>query len=668
MQSDFILLILIFLGSSVFITYFMMKLKIHPIIGFIVTGSIIGPNGLKIVNDPSAVSSISNIGVILLLFTLGLEFSIEKLLRLKKYVFGGGLSQVLGTFLAFFILGYFIFSSFKAAVILGFLTATSCTAIFIKLISDKGLTDSPFGKMGVGILLLQDIISVPMIIIVPLLAADTVSFSDVILKILKSAFLGGVVFFVSKYLTNFLLSKVVKLRVREIFILTIIVISLGMAYLTGSLGISIFMGAFLAGVVLADSNYTHQIIADIQIFKDSFLAIFFISIGLLTNPVFILNNYGKIALFLIALILIKGFIIFLVSNQILKSEKVSFRMGLSLFSIGEFSFVVAALSYDLKIIDDTFYQLFLAGSVFSMILTPFGFKYGYKLYDLIFKKNRETDDTNSSYSDELRDHVIIIGYGLNGRNLSHVLKETDIKYVICEMNINTVKEMEKKGEPIIFGDATKEEILHVLGVDRAKVVVIAISDPEATKRIVKTIRNIKEDVIVIVRTRYVAEVDMFRRLGADEIIPEEFETSIEIFSRVLMRYNVPVNIIHVLVQKIRENNYESLRTVDIHPKKLLATTFEDLHIDVVSYQVMTESELVSKSIKDIDLRKNTGASIIAIKRGEKVIQSPTAEEVLQSGDIIYITGTKIVVERAIEYLDRWREDTVSHLELSAINN
>lgn len=668
MHSEFILLILIFLGSSVLITYFMMKLKIHPIIGFIITGSIVGPNGFKIVNDPTVVSSISEIGVILLLFTLGLEFSIEKLLRLKRYVFGGGFVQVMATFLLFFILGYFVFKSFKTAIVLGFLTALSSTAIVIKLISEKGLTDSPFGKMGIGILLFQDIMVVPIMVIVPLLAAETISFTDIFLKVLKSAFLGGVVFFVSKYVTNFLLSKVVKLRVREIFILTIIVISLGMAYLTGLLGISMSMGAFLAGVVLADSIYTHQIIADIQPFKDSFLAIFFISIGLLTDPRFIVNNFDKIALFLVALILLKGVIIFLVSNYLLRSVKVSFRTALSLFQIGEFSFVVAALSHNLKIIDDAFYQLFLAGSVFSMILTPFGFKYGYKLYDLIFKKDRDKMDLKSNESEELKDHVIIIGYGLNGKNLSHVLKETDIKYVICEMNINTVREMEKKGEPIIFGDATKDEILHVLGVERARVVVIAISDPEATKRIVKTIRRIKEDVVVIVRTRYVAEVDMFRRLGADEIIPEEFETSIEIFSRVLMRYNVPVNIIHVLVQKIKENNYESLRTVDIQPKKLLATSFEDLHIDVVSYQVMAESDLVSRSIKEIDLRKNTGASIIAIKRGEKVIQSPTADEILHSGDIIYITGTKIVVERAIEYLDSWREDTISHLELSAINN
>lgn len=655
MHSEFILLILIFLGSSVFITYFMMKLKIHPIIGFIITGSIVGPNGFKIVSDPTIVSSISEIGVILLLFTLGLEFSIEKLLRLKRYVLGGGLSQVIATFILFFLLGFLIYGSYKTAIVLGLLSALSSTAIVLKLISEKGLTDSPIGKMGIGILLFQDIMVVPIMVIVPLLAAETISFIDILLKISKSAFLGGVVFFVSKYVTNFLLAKVVRLRVREIFILTIISISLGMAYLTGLLGISMSMGAFLAGVVLADSIYTHQIIADIQPFKDSFLAIFFISIGLLTDPFFIVKNYDKILLFLVALLVIKGLVIFFVSNYILKSVKVSFRMALTLFQIGEFSFVVAALSHNLKIIDDNFYQLFLAGSVFSMILTPFGFKYGYKLYDLIFRKGEDKKDFKSSDHEELKDHVIIVGYGLNGRNLSHVLKETNIRYIICEMNIKTVKEMEEKGEPIIFGDATKEEILHVLGVDRAKVVVIAISDPEATKRIVKTIRNIKEDVIVIVRTRYVAEVDMFRRLGADEIIPEEFETSIEIFSRVLMRYNVPMNIIHILVQKIRENNYESLRTVDIHPKKLLATTFEDLHIDVVSYQVMTESELVSKSIKDIDLRKNTGASIIAIKRGERVIQSPTAEEVLQSGDIIYITGTKIVVERAIEYLNNWED-------------
>lgn len=547
--------------------------------------------------------------------------------------------------------GLFFFNSLKVSVILGILTALSSTAIVLKLISEKGLVDSPLGKMGIGILLFQDIMVVPIMIIVPLFASKEIVFVDILLKVFKSFFIGGVVFFVSKYATNFILSKVVKLRVREIFILSIIVISLGMAYLTGSLGISMSMGAFLAGVVLADSIYTHQIIADIQPFKDSFLAVFFISIGLLTDPLFIIKNFQSILIFVASLIIIKGLIIFFVSNGILKSPKVSFRLAISLFQVGEFSFVVAALSYSLKIIDEHFYQLFLAGSVFSMILTPFGFKYGYKLYDIIFRKTKDVNIKEYD-TDDLKDHVVIIGYGLNGRNLSHVLKETDIRYIICEMNINTVREMAKKGEPIIFGDATKEEILHVLGVEKARVVVIAISDPEATKRIVKLTKNIREDICVLVRTRYVAEVEMFRRLGADEIIPEEFETSIEIFSRVLMRYNVPVNIIHLLVNKIRENNYESLRTIDIQPKKIYSKGSEDILINVVTYKILPESELVSKSLKDIDLRKNTGASVIAIKRGETVIQSPTAEEKLQSGDIIYITGTKEVVDGAVEFLNR----------------
>jgi len=231
-----------------------------------------------------------------------------------------------------------------------------------------------------------------------------------------------------------------------------------------------------------------------------------------------------------------------------------------------FRLLLQPYSNKLGIIDYEFYQLFLAGSVFSMVLTPFGFKYGNKVYDFLLGERlhvlKETPQNN-----ELSNHVIIIGFGLNGRNLSHVLKETHIKYVICEMNINTVKEMEQKGEPIIFGDATKEEILHQLGIKTARVVVVAISDPDATKRIVKACKSVREDIHLIVRTRYVAEVELFKSLGADEIIPEEFETSIEIFSRVLNRYNVPVNMIQRMIEEIRRNNYESLRITDLPPKK-----------------------------------------------------------------------------------------------------
>jgi CPA2 family monovalent cation:H+ antiporter-2 len=262
-------------------------------------------------------------------------------------------------------------------------------------------------------------------------------------------------------------------------------------------------------------------------------------------------------------------------------------------------------------------------------------------------------------NDGLSNHVIIIGFGVNGRNLSHVLKETHIKYIICEMNISTVREMEQKGESIIFGDATKEEILHQLGLKTARVVVIAISDPDATKRIVKACKSIREDIHLIVRTRYVAEVELFKSLGADEIIPEEFETSIEIFSRVLNRYNVPVNMIQRMIEEIRRNNYESLRITDLPPKKIFSRSLEDLVIDVVPYEITGESELVGQSIKFVDLRARTGASIIAIKRGENIIQSPTSEEIFKAGDIVYLTGTKEVIGKATDYLNRFEIEIVA---------
>ncbi|MCA1926847.1 MAG: cation:proton antiporter [Calditerrivibrio sp.] len=658
MAHDLILFMLLFIGSSVVIAGFLTKLKIHPIIGFIIAGAVIGPNGIKLISEPGKVDAISEIGVILLLFTLGLEFSVSKLIRLKRYVFVGGGLQVFLTLIIFTIIGLFLYKNIKIALMLGILTSLSSTAIVLKLIADKGLVDSPIGKSGLGILLFQDIMVVPIMITVPLFASNNIEFTDIAIKIVKSFGLGVLIFFISKYFTNFILSKIVKLRVRELFILTIILISIGTAFLTGSLGISMSLGAFLAGVVLADSIYTHQIIADIQPFKDSFLAIFFVSIGLLTDFNFIFKNIASILSFLIALLIIKGCIIFFVTYFLTKSNKISFRLGLSLFQIGEFSFIVAALSKNLGIIDADFYQLFLATSVFSMILTPFGFKYGYRIYDKILPKFKDTDIKDSLSDEELSGHVIIIGYGLNGKNLSHVLKETDIKYVVCEMNINTVKEMEEKGEPIIFGDATKEEILHQLGIKTAKAVVIAISDPEATKRIVKSCKTTRDDIHVIVRTRYVAEVDMFKRLGADEIIPEEFETSIEIFSRVLNKYNVPINIVHRMIEEIRKNNYETLRTTDIPPKKLFLSRVDDLKIDVVPYKILADSSIVGKNIVSVNLRANTGASVIAIKRGDETIQSPTAEELFCANDIIYITGTAEVIDKAIEYLENFQK--ISH--------
>lgn len=656
MEYAFLKSLVIIFGVSALVVFVFHRIRITSIVGFLVAGVIIGPYGIGLIHDTHAVELLAEIGVILLLFTVGIEFSISKLVRMKKAVVaGGGLQMILTTA---FIVAAGVLAAVKTgdALFFGFLVALSSTAIVLKLLAEKGETDSPHGRVMVGILIFQDLCIVPLMFLIPALSGEAVTAIDIAMKMGKAVLIISLVLVSARWLVPILLHQVVHTRNRELFIITIIILCMGIALLTARFGLSLALGAFLAGLIISESEYAHQATADILPFKDSFIGLFFVSVGMLMNIGYMADNWQKITIAVAAIFVLKVITGIAAPLLIGAPLRASIHAGLGLAQIGEFSFVLAAAGRTSALISDDLYQVFLSSSVLTMMAAPFVLKTAPSLSawitsrHLIKKMSRLRRLTETEgFPRNKQDHVIIVGFGLNGRNLAKVLKESEIPYVALEMNSDTVQEMKKKGEPIYYGDGTSKEILDKLNVRKARLLVIAISDPASTRRIVSVARHENPGIYIIVRTRYQAEVEDLVALGANEVIPEEFETSIEIFARVLDRYRFPRHVIADMAERIRSNSYTALRSIDLPKRHLFAQDTLVPEIELDGIRVQESSPLAGRSIAELGIRKKTGVTVIAVRRADTVVTNPDPDFRFQSGDIVLFTGSMKNMDKAAAY-------------------
>jgi len=656
MDYNFLQPILIIFGVSGLIIYLLGKIKIPSVVGFLIAGAIIGPYGMAFIKEPQDVEVIAEIGVMLLMFTIGIEFSIPRLMSLKKEVFLFGSLQVITTIIVITLISLLAFNiSLNISIFYGFIVALSSTAIVMKLLFDRGELNSPHGKVCLGILLFQDLCVVPLMLFTQILSGQNGNYYNFFIVIFKALLILSVVFIFSRAAVPYILHEIVKTRSRELFIIIIIFICLGTAFFTYKLGLSLALGAFLAGIVISESEYSAQAVSDILPFKETFSGIFFISVGMLLNINYIKQHIVEETIIVGNIFILKSLIIVLIVYVFIHSIKLSLKSALALSQIGEFSFILAFTGKSIGLLDETAYQSFISASVITMLVTPLIIRYSPYVIDYLIQKNffknlekikrvKETDIIVKKSN-----HVIIIGFGLNGRNLARILKEINIPYVILELNPDTVRKMKKKGEPIYYGDGTSPEILHKLGIHRAKMLVIAISDPLATRKIVQIAKTENPKIHIIVRTRFVTEIDELRKLGANEVIPEEFETSLEIFSRVLHHFGIPRNKIVQLLEQIRVEGYEILRIPEISETRTgpECVIFEGLEMD--SFEIEKNSWLIGKSIKSIDIRSKAGVTVIAVQRGEETFLNPPADFSLKEGDIIVYVGNKKQLINALNF-------------------
>ena len=647
--------LVIVLAASVLIIYVSHKLRLPPVVGFLLTGVLIGPGGLSLVKNDATVRTLAEIGVVMLLFTIGLEFEPARLKRIRRnFLSGGSLQVALTTAACVAILTGFLRLRFREALFYGFLISLSSTAVVLKILGDRGETDSPQGRISLGILIFQDLAIVPMLALVPVLAnAGSVSALAIAVRFALSAAAVAGVFVLARVLMPFLLNVVVRTRVREFFLIATLFLCLGMALLTSSLGLSLALGAFLAGVVLAESAYSHQVVSDILPFKDVFNSLFFIAVGMLLD-VRAVWKFLPTILILVAVVLVVKTLVAVSTVFILGyGARVAVVTGLALAQVGEFSFVLAGVGRANGFLAGNIFQAFIASSILTILATPFLIQASPALADLgerrLHWKRRESERPESRLRPE--GHLIIAGYGLNGRNLAHVLKEAGIAYVILELNPVTVREAAADGEPIIYGDVSSRTILEEAGIGRAKGIVFAISDPLMTQRGVKAVKALNPDAFVIVRTRYAAEIDRLLGLGADDVIPEEFETSIEIFTRVLERYHVPRNVIEAEVKVLRGECYGMLRGACAAIRPVTERIADLLAAGTAeTYFVGRGAWPARQTLGDLDLRGRTGATVLAVVRGDQSFAGPGADFKIQEQDTLVLVASHRDIDRAFAYL------------------
>jgi len=601
---------------------------------------------------------LAEMGVVLLLFTIGVEISLSAIFSMRRRIIWAGFLQVALTVLTVLAVACRLGASLGTGIFYGFLVALSSTAIVLRIYNDRGEISSMHGRLASGILIFQDLCIVPMMLIVPFLGeSGQGSLLGVVWAVVKSLLALVLIVGVARRLLPWLLHQVALLRNREVLMLFVILVCLGTAWLTSLLGLSLALGALVAGVVISESELSHQIAVDVLPLRDCFSGIFFISIGMLLNVNLLLQDFLTPLIGLLLVVAIKGLIIFVVFWWLYRSIRLGAVLALGLAQIGEFSFILArsGINYDLLSVANE--QVFLAASILSMIATPFLVQ---AAHGVEYKLGRTATEPSLGWSaDERKDgfqgHVIIVGYGLNGQNVARVLKEVRIGYQILEMNPDTVRVAKMAGEPIVFGDGTRPEILDQVGIHRAHVLVVAISDPTATARIVAQARRLRFDLYIIVRTRYVAEIDHLYNLGANQVIPEEFETSVEIFARVLQEYHIPRNIITLQVDLIRKEHYGTLRGLRLQGKRLdelsrfLAGTTTDI------FSVLEGSPAVGKSLREIDLGSRTGVTIIAVVRAGQSFHNAAPDFVLENGDQLVLLGGHEALDNAAQMLNPRRE-------------
>ena len=639
-------LAIIFAGSLLVILVFH-RLKLPALPGFIVAGVLLGPNALGLVSDVHQVESLAEVGVILLLFTIGIEFSLSRLREMGRQVVIGGGAQVLLTVGLAAAVAAALGLAWPVAVLVGFLVALSSTAIVLKGLADKGEIDTPHGRLATGVLIFQDLCVVPMMLVLPFLAgaADGEGgAAGLAWALAKAGLVVAGVLVLARTVVPRVLSEIVKTRSRELFLIAVILVGTLTALGTAAAGASLALGAFLAGLVISESDYGHQAMAELLPFRDVFISLFFVTVGMLVQVGF-LRDHPVLALAGVAAIMGGKSVLAALGPAVLGySGRVALLAGLAVSQIGEFSFVLARQGRGAGILAEGPYQTFLAVAVLTMLVTPFALQSGPALLDALerwipldrllpgFRPQALTP-----VGEPLTDHVIVAGYGLNGRNLAAALRSIRAPYLIVELNAQTVRQARARGEPAFYGDATREEILRGLGAERARMLVVAISDPAATRRMVRVARALNPRIHIIARTRYVVEMPELTRLGADVVIPEEFETSIEIFARVLAHYGVPRGDIVRLVEEIRGSQYEMLRG-DASGRLSLDGVAGVPQMAIERLRLAPQSALAGKRLAATGLRSETGALVLSVVRGDAEIATPGPQFRLVAGDVLVVVG------------------------------
>ncbi|HEX8637402.1 MAG TPA: cation:proton antiporter [Pyrinomonadaceae bacterium] len=638
--------------AGAIIAYVSFRLKLVPIVGFLIAGVLIGPNALGLVRDQEIVDATAEIGVILLLFTIGIEFSLEKLARIQRLIFGGGSLQVGLSTLAVMGLLMLFGVDWRVALFTGFLVALSSTAIVLKVLGDNGETNSEPGQGALGLLIFQDLAIVVMVMIVPMLGGAGGGALDIVWALTKALLIIAAVLLVARRIMPKVLEMVARTCSPELFLLSVIAICFGTAYLTSLAGVSLSLGAFLAGLLVSESRFSQHALGETLPLQILFSATFFVSVGMLLDLSFLITNlplvFGAIAIVLIIKILTTGISLKTLGYKL----PVAASIALMLAQIGEFSFVLERAGREVGLTPMGWgaagSQTFIAATVVLMVATPFLMKIGEGLSRKIENKSEQNnlpDETAlseqmPSHAADLEDHVIVAGYGQAARYLVRVLSGSNIPYIITTLSPDGANEAESEDLTVVRGDYSKQFLLELVGVARAKMMVIADDNTAMAHRTTSVARQLNPTMRIVVRTRYISDAEHLSEAGADVVIAEELESIVQLFGEVLRDYRIPANQIENYEELARQNGYSALLNVQQPGEKsVFACQAGEDCFDTRTIIVRETMPLAGKSFAELRVLENDGLSVQSINRRGEVLESVAQDFVVAPGDELILSGS-----------------------------
>ena len=654
LESIELIIILLLVCSVVFLTVFK-YFKLSATIAYFAVGILLGPSGAGILYDSDSIRHFVEFGIVFLMFSIGLEFSLPKLNSMRGILFGLGGAQVLITLATTFFVSRLFGLDLAMAFVIGSALTMSSTAIVSKILIERIDLNSRHGRLSIGILLFQDIAVIPILILLPALSAPAIDINTLFIPIiLKIAVLLSILFWLGKPIINFWFGLVAQQKSRELFVLNVLMVTMFFAYLTHLAGLSYALGAFLAGMLISETRYRYQVESDIASFRDILLGLFFISVGMMLNLNIFIEYLWIIITIFIGYSLFKATLIALLTKAFKYEFGVGIRTGIILGQAGEFSFVILALAKEQNIIGGDILQIILSVCLLSMICAPFLIPYNGRIARFLSKSYIKNSQKNiekiNDIGHNLSDHVILCGYGRSGQFLGRFLKEEHIPFIAIDMDLNRVNDASNAGELVMYGDASRRVVLNAAGIKNCKAVIITYADDRASSKVLTVVRETYEDLPVIVRTADESSIALLQKEGATEVVPEVLEGSLMLGSHALMVLGIPLGRIVKKIRSFRSERYAMFRgyfkgSTDISDDFSGQEQLELHSIEVKRNPLLMKNKLENVRFEDFNIQ-------IQYLRRPNMLENidPRPDIILDDGDILVILGLQQNINHFEKYI------------------
>lgn len=641
-------LVLILLATAVLTVVVFRLLRLPPILGYLLAGILIGPHALGWIPEASEANHLAEFGVVFLMFSIGLEFSLPKLVTMKHIVFGFGAAQVGATMLTVMAVALLLGLDWRVGLALGGALAMSSTAIVSKMLTERLELNSSHGRQIIGVLLFQDLAVVPLLILVPALAHTVDSGGadlgmTLTIALLKAAAVLALILFFGQRMMRPWFHLVARQKSSELFVLNVLLITLGLAWFTDIAGLSLALGAFLAGMLISETEYRYQVEDDIKPFRDILLGLFFVTIGMLLDIQVVMQNFFWVALLLVTLVALKAALIAGLSRLFTADSGVAVRTGLNLAQAGEFGFVLLAQAGALGLVDNPTLQPVLAAMVLSMLVAPFiversGHMARHFSAAEWMSRSLQLTTIAAQTMDE-QSHVILCGYGRSGQNLARLLEKESIPFIALDLDPQRIHEATAAGETVVYGDAARREVLIAAGLMRAKVLVISYADTGSALRILSHVRVLRPELPVVVRTLDNTDIDRLKEAGAAEVVAEIMEGSLMLASHALMLFGLPLNRVMERIRETREQRYSLFRGFFHGTTDETDATEEQLQLRLHSMLIVPGSAAIGMTLGELDL-EGLQVEVTAVRRRSMRELLPDDETRLEAGDVVVLRGNQ----------------------------